>query len=155
VPSELETIIERALQKDPTRRFANLGQMRAELSTLRRRRSEDTERLRQDVQGRLRQLHELKGALETRLGGPWADETVFVVDERAPLATLESVGRDTTTRIARLNELLARAEALKPSLDNGMAALHAGDFERAVLELDRVVTDMPEHVRAAESLREA
>ena len=155
VPSELEAIIERALQKDPARRFANLGQMRAELSILRRRRSEDIERLRQDVQGRLRQLHELKSALETRLGGPWADETVFVVDERAPLATLETVGRDTTTRIARLNELLARAEALKPSLDNGMAALQAGDLERAVLELDRVVTEMPEHAHAAESLREA
>src|SRR5262249_53357368 len=114
VPAELEAIIERALQKEPARRFANLGQTRAELETLRRRRLETTERLRQDVQGRLHQLHELKGALEARLGGPWADETVFVVDERAQLATLESVGRDTTTRINRLNELLARAETLKP-----------------------------------------
>ncbi len=155
VPAELEAIIERALQKDPTRRFANLGQMRAELQTLRRKRTEDTERLRQDVQGRLRQLHELKGALEARLGGPWADETVFVVDERAPLATIESVGRDTTTRIARLNELLARADSLKPALDSGLAALRAGDFDRAVLELDRVVSEMPEHAHAAESLREA
>jgi len=155
VPPELEAIVERALQKDPTRRFANLGQMRAELQTLRRRRTEDTERLRQDVQGRLRQLNELKVALESRLGGPWADETVFVVDERAPLATLESVGRDTTTRIARLNELLARAETLKPALDGGLAALQAGDYDRAVLELDRVVAEMPEHAHAAESLREA
>lgn len=155
VPVELETIIERALQKDPTQRFANLGQMRAELQTLRRKRSEDTERLRQDVQGRLRQLHELKGALEARLGGPWADETVFVVDEHAPLATVESVGRDTTTRIARLNELLMRADSLKPALDNGLRALEAGDFDRAVLELDRVVVEMPEHAHAAESLREA
>jgi hypothetical protein len=155
LPAELEAIIERALQKDPTRRFANLGQMRAELQTLRRKRSEDTERLRLDVQGRLRQLHELKTALEARLGGPWADETVFVVDERAPLATLESVGRDTTTRIARLNELLARADALKPALDDGLRAIEAGDFDRAVLELDRVVSEMPEHAHAAESLREA
>ena len=155
LPVELEAIVERALQKDPTRRFANLGQMRAELQTLRRKRSEDTERLRVDVQGRLRQLHELKTALEARLGGPWADETVFVVDEYAPLATLESVGRDTTTRIARLNELLMRADALKPALDDGLRAIEAGDFDRAVLELDRVVNEMPEHAHAAESLREA
>jgi serine/threonine protein kinase len=155
MPTELEAIIERALQKDATRRFANLGQMRAELQTLRRKRTEDTERLRQDVQGRLRQLHELKATLETRLGGPWADETVFVVDEHAPHTTLESVGRDTTTRIARLNALLARAESLKPALDGGLAALAAGDFDRAVSELDRVVTEMPEHTHAAESLREA
>ena len=155
LPAELEAIVERALQKEPTRRFANLGQMRAELQTLRRKRSEDTERLRLDVQGRLRQLHELKTALEARLGGPWADETVFVVDEHAPLATLESVGRDTTTRIARLNELLARADALKPALDDGLRAIEAGDFDRAVLELDRVVSEMPEHAHAAESLREA
>ena len=155
LPAELEAIVERALQKDPARRFANLGQMRAELQTLRRKRAEGTERLRVDVQGRLRQLHELKTALEARLGGPWADETVFVVDEHAPLATLESVGRDTTTRIARLNELLTRADALKPALDDGLRAIEAGDFDRAVLELDRVVSEMPEHAHAAESLREA
>ncbi|MGH7346654.1 MAG: protein kinase domain-containing protein, partial [Candidatus Rokuibacteriota bacterium] len=155
VPSELEAIIVRALAKDPTQRFANLGQMRAELQTLRRKRAEDTERLRLDVQGRLRKLHELKAALETRLGGPWADETVFVVDEHAPLTTLESVGRDTSIRIARLNELLTRAESLKPALDSGLQALEAGEFDRAVQELDRVVGEMPEHAHAAESLRQA
>jgi Protein kinase domain len=155
LPAELEAIIERALQKEPARRFASLGQMRAELQTLRRKRAEGTERVRVDVQGRLRQLHELKTALEARLGGPWADETVFVVDEHAPLPTLESVGRDTTTRIARLNELLTRADALKPALDDGLRAIEAGDFDRAVLELDRVVSEMPEHAHAAESLREA
>jgi len=154
-PTELEAIIERALQKDPTRRYANLGQMRAELQTVRRKRTEDTERLRQEVQGRLRRLHELKAALEARLGGPWADETVFVVDEHAPYTTLESVGRDTATRIARLTELLARADMLKPALGSGLQALEAGDFDRAVQELDRVVGEMPEHARAAESLREA
>jgi serine/threonine protein kinase len=155
VPTELEAIIERALAKDPARRFGSLGQMRAELQALRRKRAEETERLRQDVRGRLHQLHELKAALETRLGGPWADETVFVVDEHAPLTTLESVGRDTSTRIARLTELLSRAELLKPSLDSGLLALEAGDFDRAVLELDRVVGEMPEHAHAAESLRQA
>ena len=155
LPAELGIIVERALAKDPTQRFANLGQMRAELMTLRRKRSEDTERLRQNVQGRLRQLHELKATLETRLGGPWADETVFVVDDRAPHTTLESVGRDTTSRIARLTELLSRADALKPTLDSGLSALEAGDFDRAVLELDRVVAEVPEHALAAESLREA
>ena len=155
LPTELEAIIERALAKDPTQRFANLGQMRIELQTLRRKRAENTERLRQDVQGRLRQLHALRSTLEARLGGPWADETVFVVDEHAPLTTLESVGKDTATRIARLNELLARAETLKPALDRGLRALETGDFDRAVLELDRVVGEMPEHARAAESLRQA
>jgi len=155
LPAELGVIVERALAKEPTQRYANLGQIRAELVTLRRKRSEDTERLRQDVQGRLRQLHELKAALETRLGGPWADETIFVVDEYAPHTTLESVGRDTSTRIARLTELLSRANRLKPALDNGLQALKAGDFDRAVRELDRVVAEMPEHALAAESLRQA
>ena len=155
LPAELGVIVERALAKEPTQRYANLGQMRAELVTLRRKRSEDTERLRQDVQGRLRQLHELKAALETRLGGPWADETIFVVDEYAPHTTLESVGRDTSTRIARLTELLSRANRLKSALDSGLQALEAGDFDRAVLELDRVVAEMPEHALAAESLRQA
>ncbi|PYM70242.1 MAG: hypothetical protein DME03_21230, partial [Candidatus Rokuibacteriota bacterium] len=155
LPSELGTILERALQKDPTRRFATLGQMRTQLVQVRRRLTEDAERVRRDVQSRLRQLHELREALTARLGGPWADETVFIVDDHAPLATLERVDRDTTARIERMQELLTRAEALRPALERGLAALQRGDHEQAVSELDRVVAEMPEHARAAESLREA
>jgi hypothetical protein len=155
LPPELGKILERALQKDPARRFATLGEMRAEIQKVRRRFGEDVERVRRDVQGRLRRLHELRGELETRLGGPWADETVFVLDERAPLATLESFDRDTTARIERLQKLLTRADALRPALDRGLEALRRGEFERAVSELDRVVAEMPEHTRAVESLREA
>ena len=155
LPPELGQILERALQKDPTRRFGTLGQMRTELQQVRRRLGENAERVRRDVQGRQRQLHELREALATRLGGPWADETVFVVEEGAPLATLERVDQDTTARIERLQELLTRAEALRPALDRGLEALRNGEFERAVSELHRVVAEMPEHTRAAESLREA
>jgi hypothetical protein len=155
LPAELGAILERALQKDPTRRFATLGQMRAQLLQVRRKLSEDAERVRRDVQSRLRRLHELREALTARLGGPWADETVFVVEDHAPLATLERVDKDTTARIERMQELLTRAEALRPALDRGLAALQRGDYEAAVADLDRVVTEMPEHARAAESLREA
>ena len=155
LPPELGAILERALQKDPAQRFATLGHMRAELVQLRRRLAENAERVRRDVQARLRRLHELREALASRLGGPWADETVFAVDERAPLAILERVDRDTATRIERLQELLTRAESLRPALDRGLEAFRNGDFERAVSELDRVVGEMPEHARAAESLREA
>src|SRR5947208_13520658 len=91
LPPELGAILERALQKDPTQRFATLGHMRAELVQLRRRLAEDADRVRRDLQARLRRLHELREALTTRLGGPWADETVFVVDEHAPLAALERI----------------------------------------------------------------
>jgi protein kinase-like protein len=155
LPTELGAILERALQKDPTRRFATLGQMRAQLIQVRRKLSEDAERVRRDVQSRLRRIHELREALTARLGGPWADETVFVVEDHAPLATLERVDKDTTARIERMQELLTRAEALRPALDRGLAALQRGDYEQAVSDLDRVVTEMPEHARAAESLREA
>jgi serine/threonine-protein kinase len=110
LPTELGAILERALQKDPTRRFATLGQMRTQLLQVRRKLSEDAERVRRDVQSRLRQLHELREALTARLGGPWADETVFVVEDHAPLATLERVDKDTTARIDRMQELLTRAE---------------------------------------------
>src|SRR5262249_37570674 len=113
------------------------------------------ERVRRDVQSRLRRLHELREALTERLGGPWADETVFVVEDHAPLATLERVDKDTSARIQRMQELLTPGDALRPALVRGRAALQRGDFERAVSDLDRVVTEMPEHVRAAESLREA
>jgi Protein kinase domain len=155
LPPELGKILERALQKEPARRFATLGDMRTELQRLRRRIGEDAERLRRDLQGRLRRLHELREALESRLGGPWGDETLLAVDERAPLATLERVGRDTAARIERLQELLTQAETLRPALDRGLEALRNGEFERAVSELDRVVTEMPEHARAVESLRAA
>jgi hypothetical protein len=155
MPTELGAILERALQKDPTRRFATLGQMRTQLLQVRRKLGEDAERVRRDVQSRMRRLHELREALNARLGGPWADETQFVVEDHAPLATLERVDKDTTTRIERMQELLTRAEALRPALDRGFAALQRGDYAAAVADLDRVVTEMPEHARAAESLREA
>jgi hypothetical protein len=156
LPTELGAILERALQKDPTQRFATLGQMRTQLLQVRRKLSEEAERVRRDVQSRLRQLHELREALTARLGGPWAaDETVFVVEDHAPLATLERVDKDTTARIDRMQELLTRAEALRPALDRGLAALQRGDYEQAVADLDRVVAEMPEHARAAEGLREA
>jgi hypothetical protein len=129
--------------------------MRGELVQLRRRLADDAERVRRDLQARLRRLHELREALTTRLGGPWADETVFVVDEHAPLAALERIDRDTAARIERLQELLTRAEALRPALDRGLEALRNGEYERAISELDHVVGEMPEHARAAESLREA
>jgi eukaryotic-like serine/threonine-protein kinase len=57
LPTELGTILERALQKDPTRRFATLGQMRTQLLQVRRKLSEEAERVRRDVQSRLQRLH--------------------------------------------------------------------------------------------------
>ena len=155
LPPELGAIVERALQKDPSRRFAALGQMAAELSLVRRRVAEDVDRLRGEVQIRLRQLRGLREALATRAGGAWADETELVMNERAPLATLETVDRDTTARIQRLRGLLTRVESLQPALDRGLEALRQGEPDKAVSELEHVVRAMPEHVRAAESLKEA
>jgi serine/threonine protein kinase len=155
LPPELGAIVERALEKDPARRFSTLGQMRTELQLVRRRLADDAERLRRDLRAQLRELHKRREVLETRLGGPWAGETVLVVDERAPLATLRSVSRDITKRIERLDELLARAESIRAALDSGLEALRTGDYERAVAELDRVVGEMPEHAHAVASLRQA
>ena len=155
LPPELDAIVERALQKDPARRFATLGEMRAELLLVRRRLAEDANQLRRRVQARLRQLRELREALATRVGGPWADETVLVIDERARLSTLTTVDRDVAARIERLQGLLTRAESLQPAFDRGLDALRRGEADKAVSELEHVVSEMPEHARAAESLKEA
>src|SRR4029453_1672875 len=69
LPTELGAILERALQKDPTRRFATLGQMRAQLLQVRRKLSEEAERVRRDVQSRLRRPPEVREALQAAPGG--------------------------------------------------------------------------------------
>jgi hypothetical protein len=99
LPAELEAIIERALQKDPARRFANLGQMRAELQILRRKRSENAERLRVDVQGSA--SSRAKTALEARWAGPGPTKP-SPSSTSTPLSTGASAAA-ATTRIARLN----------------------------------------------------
>src|SRR5262249_6651469 len=77
LPIELAAIVERALRKDPTQRFATLAEMRTKLLLMRRRLTENTERIREEVQTGLRQLQEVREALATRvgIGGPAADES--------------------------------------------------------------------------------
>jgi hypothetical protein len=155
IPPELSAIVECALQKDPARRYAGLGKMRTDLDLVRRRLAEDAERLRREVQTRLGELRELQETLEARLGGSWTEETSAVVDERAPLATLETLHREVVARVEHLRHLLSSAESLQSAFDRGVEALRMGDFLAAASTLEYVVQEMPEHVRAAQSLEEA
>ncbi len=162
IPPELSAIVECALQKDPARRYAALGKMRAELDLVRRRLAEDAERTRRVVQTKLSELRELQAARVARLGDSWTEQTLLVseqtllgVEEPLRLATLERAQRDIGARIEHLRGLLARAEALQPAVDRGLDALRRGEFQAAVSDLEHVVQELPEHARARERLEEA
>jgi hypothetical protein len=155
LPPELNAIVGRALHKDPTRRFAGLGQMRAELERVRHRLADDGTRLRSAVQTQLGELRQLQEGLAERCGGPWTEERLLAVDERARLRTLETVHRRATARIEALRGLWSLTESLQPDVDRGLNALRRNELEEAVSTFERVVRAMPEHARAAAGLEEA
>jgi serine/threonine-protein kinase len=155
LPADVCAIVERALRKDPAQRFADLGQMRAELEAVQRRLEEEAEAARAGVQGQLAEVQALQALLEERLGESYDDATLPVVEVGAPLSTLRAVAGDLATRLGHLRERLGAADRLGPILERGLVALEAGDVEAAMRDLEQVVTDLPGHPRALRALDEA
>jgi len=155
LPPELDVIVARALQKDPTRRYDTLARLGGELGALRRRLVEGTEQLVREVQAQTAHVRELEQALTSRVGGNWLDQTRPVFDDRASLPALEALHREFGARIDRLTMLLSRAATLQPAFERGMQALADGDGRTAVAELEHVAEVMPEHARAATALEKA
>jgi predicted Ser/Thr protein kinase len=155
VPRDLAAIIDHALQKDPAQRFAELGQMRAQLEQVRRRLADEAEQGRARVRAQLAELRQLQEAMAERVGGGDDDETLPIVDERARLAAVEGLLRTLAQKIERVRALVARADELAPTLARGLALLERGLADEAVTELERVVEAMPEHARARAHLERA
>ena len=154
MPPVLDALIARALRKDPTERFPELGQMRRELETLRRRMGEDADRLRDGLRTRLRQVRELEARAE-EMGGAFEDDTIPVVEGAAGLAPLQMIERQVARRAERVQGLLARAAALEAAAGRGLELLASGDHQAAVEALESVVQELPRHSGAVEGLQRA
>jgi serine/threonine protein kinase/tetratricopeptide (TPR) repeat protein len=147
VPPELDAVVSKAIDRDPERRFQSLGEMGVELRAVQQRLAAAPESGTLPLDGesadRVRSLRE---ALLTRIG---TLDRITLQGQRA------SAGLDSRSEVARLQNLLARAERLQPVLDDGLAALARNDHETAIAILGWVAREMPEHARAADSLSEA
>jgi Protein kinase domain len=154
MPPVLATLIARALRKDPAERFSELGQMRRELEMLRRRMTDDADRLRDGLRARLRQVRELETRAE-QIGGAFDDDTMPVVEGAAGLVPLQMIERQIARRAERVQGLLARADALEAAASRGLELLAAGDHQAAVEALESVVTELPRHPGAVEGLERA
>ena len=152
---ELDQIVARALEKDPDRRYESLSKMRAALQTIHRQLAETADRARKELQARMGEVGDLRKTLAARIGGDWTDAAtvvVQIVDETTPVAVLEAMQRETTTKITELRALLARADAVQPDFERGLAALERSDWDTAESALVGVTTEMPEHARATSAL---
>ena len=155
IPSELSTIIERALRKDPAQRFSGFSDMRVQLQLVRRQLGERAAEVRARVRVRVKELASLTSALTALMGAPSTDETLPVVDEQGSVATTEAIDRQFAARTERMAALVRRAEALQPIYERALELLEQGEAEAAVGELERVVEALPEHARAHQSLAAA
>jgi hypothetical protein len=155
IPPALAGIIGRALRKDPDERYGDLAEMRTALEDVQTGLREEARhigaRLRQQ-QGR---LLELRAQLADRVGALGEDETVPIIEERARLGAMQALERDLAARIATLERRIEQADQLAPAFQRASELLEGGQFADAVLELEAVVRDMPEHARAVEGLSRA
>ncbi|MGH7331938.1 MAG: serine/threonine-protein kinase, partial [Candidatus Rokuibacteriota bacterium] len=155
IPADLSVIIERALRKDPGQRFADLAEMRGQLEGVQRRFGEEAQRLRGEVDVKLRRIRELETTLATHLGAVSDATSPIAVDGQARVATLEALNQSLARRVERLQALLEKAEALKPGYERGRALIQAGEYDEAVTTLEGVTGQLPEHEPAAAALAEA
>ena len=155
IPAELAAIVDRAMRKEPSERFADLEQMRMELEQVQQGLAEEAQLVRQRVREQRERLQDLQTALGARLGPLKEPEPVPVIEDRARLATMRALEQDLGARIEVLRAKMARADAATEAMQRGAELLEAGQFADAVEEFEAIVAELPEHARAREALEEA
>jgi len=157
LPSELAAVVERAMQKEPGDRFADLGEMGLRLRPVQRALAEEAERVRARVDKLRDDLGALQRTVAEQMGGTPRDDSVPPppIGESARLAALQALEREIAERIQAAQAQLARLGALAPVVQRGLELIEAGQFADAVLELEAVVAEVPKHARALDGLVEA
>jgi tetratricopeptide (TPR) repeat protein len=155
MPGELGDIISRSLRKDPGARYSELSHMRVDLERLRRHLTDDADRIRARLRTRFAEITRLQGVLTERIGQSFDDETVPVVDERTPAASLAALERETAAKAERLRQVSEQAEVLHPAFEEAVGALNAGRVDEAVRGFERILVHLPDHKRAVDLLQHA
>jgi serine/threonine-protein kinase len=152
IPADLSAVIARAMRKEPAERYADLGQMRADLENVQFRLSSEASEARRRLGRRLERARQLQTELTERIGGDTSSSELPTIDDRARLDTLRAIESQLAEQTQRLEEALDHAEQVAPLLDRGLAHLDARRFDDAQVDLESVLAQMPEHRRAAAAL---
>ncbi len=154
IPRDLETVLERALRREPAERFRDMSQLQTELEGVRRRLREEARAVHRHLEAGAPELARLLAQLAERIDGP-APAAVTVPDEQLPLAALESLRREQVEEIERARGLLERAESLRPAYAEAKSLARKADWAAAAAALERIVQAMPEHAGGVHALEEA
>jgi serine/threonine-protein kinase len=154
IPDDVAAVIERALCKNPSERFANIEEMGAALEAARGRLRGLASSLREHVLAQMSRSRELEVLLFERIGrspGPASRPPT----EQESAADLERLGQEAETRVVRLRGLLERADTAAPRFEQALDDLRQGKAQAAVHALERILADLPEHAHARDALEQA
>jgi hypothetical protein len=154
IPSELSGIASRAMQKDPAARTSDLAQMRAQIEQVQRALAEEARHVQARIRTQREQLQRLEAAVARQVGSS-TGEVDSVADDPRHLAGLQALEADLLARSQAAKDMLARATALAPAFERATELLEGGQLSDAIVELEVVVAEMPEHARAAAALASA
>ena len=143
------------MRKDPQERYVDLAQMRAEIDLVQLGLREEAQQLRAHLRAQLDEIFHLQRSLAERIGTLPEEGALPAIDDQGRLAAMQAIERDFAARIDALREKLARGDALVPAMRRANELLQALQFADAALEFEAILTEMPEHVRAQEALRQA
>jgi serine/threonine protein kinase len=155
LPEPIGASVHRALQKDPSARFADIGALRIELERIHQQLREEADRVRDRVHASLREVQSLEQAVVASSGAAADMGPPVGLDEGAPLTSLQQFEAELAMRVEHLRSQLERARSVEPSLDDASRLTRAGDYDAAIEVFQRVVDEMPEHARASEGLQHA
>jgi len=155
IPREVAALVERAMEKDPAKRFGDLGAMRAELVQVQGTIAREAERLRVRARVHRDRVAELEAALAVRLGCRPPEPPLAPIDADGHLNTVQTRERDLAARVAELESQIARADALDSVLQRGSQLLAAERFDAAAAQFEAVLREIPAHARAADVLAKA
>jgi serine/threonine protein kinase len=154
LPENLAATVHRALRKEPSERFLNIGDMRIELEQIQHQLLEEADRTRARVRTSLHEVHTLEHALAERSGAVEENAAVSA-DVTGPLMSLQRLDEELGTRIDRLRSQLDQAHSVEPLLEQAVQLARSEEYDTAIAMYRRVLVQMPEHARASLGLRHA
>jgi hypothetical protein len=155
IPPDLAAVVERAMRKEPGERFPDLAEMRSHLEAVQRKLGEEARSARARVRAQRADIDRLQAALAERIGSETEPEAIPAAAEHDALDAVLRIETQLEQRVERLRAQIARADAHAPALKDGIDLLAAGRAEDAVIALEPIVRDMPDHRAAGDALRQA
>jgi Protein kinase domain/PEGA domain len=155
IPADLSAVIARAMRKNPTERFADLGEMRLALESVQLRLAGEATDVRQRIGKQTERARRLQAALAERTGSAAFAEDLPAIPTRARLDTLLGLENEFGERAKKLEQLLGKADAVAPAVQRGLSHLDAGRFADAIADFESVLAELPGHAHAATALGNA